>query len=409
MFLFSPDPELGFPVRSLVLCLLVLLSAYSAQADLLDRWLAENADIVRAERIRLRGTANDRRHRLDELDDPALTRATRELGPTVISHDKLPFRSARANSAKKVWSSYWFPHYERDLFESAEAPGQSTLEKYDVYRRDARRVDSKAALLQKQNFSGTTARWEGLCDAWSIAAVLLPEPETLASYKLKDNKTIVRFSVGDQKALLLKSFEGISSSSLEIYGQRFHGGPAKTVDGQSFGWVQPDLYPDQFHRFLEVVLFERGQPFVLDHDPSEAVWSEPVDGANFEILPIPGRFDQVFVRAYIYPARQLTRDTRDQTGKNEHIREYNYILGGTLDWSRNLRVEYGIWLNKDYIKNAPEYRDLLALHNEVRVDSRRSHPDFVYVVPATLTGARRPVNPEIDPAFVDMIVKPAGR
>ena len=378
-----------------------------AHADPISLWALQNADILRAERIqgahRLR--ADDG---LDELEDPALFRVTTELGRTRIPLDSLPLRADRVTSEKRVWASHWFPYHEKDLFELPLEPGKATLEKYDRYRSDAKRIPSKAALLQKQRFTDTVARWEGLCDAWSIAAVLLPEPVTPASYKLRDNKTVVAFSVGDQKALLLKTFEGVSSSTLQIYGQRFYGGPRKVVDGQSFGWIQPDLYPDQFHRFLEVMLFERKTPFVIDHDPSEAVWSEPVDSANFEILPIQGRFDQVFVRAYIYPAKQLTRETKDQVGKNEHVREYNYILGGTIDVERHLNVEYGIWLNKDFVKNSRDYRDNLELQALVRVDSRRSHPDFVYVVPPGLPALRKPANPEIDPAFVDSIVRPAG-
>ena len=391
-----------------MLTLLALVLTIPAQAGPpLSRWAFEHTDVLRAERLaRPRLAADDN---LDELEDPALTRVTTEHGPTRIPLDALPLRVERTRAAKSVWSSHWFPYHEKDLFESPAGPGASTLEKYDRYRTDARRTPSKAAPVQRQRWSDTVARWEGLCDAWSIASVLLPEPAEPASYRLKDGKTVVRFGVGDQKALLLKTFEGISSAGLKIYGQRFYGGPRKVVDGQSFGWIQPDLYPDQFHRFLEVMLFERKLPFVLDHDPSEAVWSEPVDSANFEILPIHGRFDQVFVRAYIYPAKQLTRETRDEVGKNEHVREYNYILGGTIDVDRNLNVEYGIWLNKDFVKNYRDYRDNLELQALVRVDSRRSHPDFVYVVPEDLPTRRTPANPEIDPAFVDMIVKPAGR
>lgn len=394
------------------LAVLGLLISFSAFASPLDAWIAENADILRADEAQSSSLARDadaRADRLDELDDPALTRVTRELGPTVIPLDRLPLRADRVNADKKVWSSYWFPHYERDLFEGSDGAGKSALEKYDRLRADKTGKPSKAAETQKAMWNSSVASWEGLCDAWSIASVLLPEPAGPAGYKLKDNKTTVTFSVGEQKALLLKSFENISSASLTIYGQRFQGGPARTVDGQSFGWVQPDLYADQFHRFLEVMVLQRKQPFVLDHDPSEAVWSEPVDGANFEILPIPGRFDQVFVRAFIYPARQRSRETRDEAGKNEHIREYNYILGGTIDWNRNLTVQYGIWLNKDFIAKRPEYANLPELVSAVHVDSRRSHPDFVYVVPTNLPDSRRPANPEIDPKFVDMIVRPAAR
>ncbi len=394
---------------NLISLILSLLTMNSASADPTTRWLRENADIIRADRFQrgLQRPAAD--SGLDELDDPALIRVTTMHGHTRIPLDNLPLRTDREFSEKRVWASHWFPYYEKDLFESPAGPGRSTLEKYDRFRSDQKRINSKAAYIQKQRWSDSVARWEGLCDAWSIAAVLLPEPTSNAAYRLRDSRTVVSFSVGDQKALLLKSFEGVPSSTLEIYGQRFYGGPRKIVDGQSYGWIQPDLYADQFHRFLEIMVFQRKVPFVLDHDPSEAVWSEPVDSANFEILPIQGRFDQVFVRAYIYPAKQLNRETKDEVGKNEHVREYNYILGGTIDLNRNLNVEYGIWLNKDYLKNSRDYRDNLELQSLVRVDSRRSHPDFVYVVPPNLAKLRKPSNPEIDPDFVDMIVRPAAR
>ncbi len=312
----------------------------------------------------------------EELNDPALSAATREFGPAVIPLAHLPIESPLIVAETQPWSSWWFPKIEPDIFD--DGLGTSPLEKYDFVRTSLTGNPSFAAKFERNHYRADGPRWEGLCDAWAIAASTYPEPKKSRALTMP-NGTIVSFSVGDQKALLLKTVDSLALSDLKVYGQKF--------TGNQDGWIFPDIFPQELHRFVEVQLAARHKQFIMDHDPGVEVWSEPVYKANYRITAVPGRTDAVFVRLWLYSATSLTSKTeRDKTGIRELAREYNYFLYGKQDGSGNLIVSSGVWVKGDL------------------VDSRRDHPDFVYVLANPATLKRSSQNPEIDPAIVDLIL-----
>ncbi|HEY8278115.1 MAG TPA: hypothetical protein VIH99_00740 [Bdellovibrionota bacterium] len=315
------------------------------------------------------------RDRPDELNDPALSGVTREFGPSVISLQNLPFDSDSAEADIVPWSSWWFPRIDRDLFDDGK--GTSPFEKYDLVRAALTGKPSKAAALEKQHYSPDAPRWEGLCDAWAIASTIFPEPQGPRQISLPNGRSVT-FSVGDQKALLLKTVDSVPSESLKIYGQRF--------TGNADGWIFPDLFPQELHRYVEVQLFQKHKLFVMDHDPGVEVWNEPVFKANYKITAVPGHDDAVFVRLWLFSAApHLKKDQKDQPGMRELAREYDYFLYGKREGSR-LKVEYGVWAKGDL------------------VDSRRDHPDFVYSAPEPSAVKRLSRNTEIDSKIVDKIL-----
>lgn len=312
----------------------------------------------------------------EELNDPALSAVTREFGPSVIPLASVPIESELVAAEHTPWSSWWFPKIDRDLFD--DDFGTSPLEKYDFVRSAWTRNPSHAARFEKDRYSSDGPRWEGLCDAWAIAATYFPEPKAPRSLKMP-NGAVVSFSVGDQKALVLKTFEALTREELKIYGQRF--------TGNADGWIYPDLFPQELHRYVEKQLFERKQAFVMDHDAGLEVWSEPVYKANYKITAVPGRTDAVFVRLWLYSATSFAKkEQKDQTGIRELVREYDYYLYGHQDGNGNLVVSSGVWAKGDL------------------VDSRRDHPDFVYALADPAQVKRNSQNPEIDPAVVDKIL-----
>lgn len=311
-----------------------------------------------------------------ELDDPALTGVTREFGPSVIPLAALPIESALFTAETRPWSSWWFPRVDRDLFD--DGLGTSPLEKYDYVRSALTGRPSRAAALERDAYDPARPRWEGLCDAWAIAATIFPEPAAPRSLKLPGGP-VVTFSVGDQKALLMKTVDAVSPEDLKVYGQRFTGG--------ADGWIFPDLFPQELHRYVEKQLIERKQAFVMDHDPGAEVWSEPVYKANYRIAAVPGEPDAVFVQLWLYFAGPLAaRERKDEPGLRELVREYDYYLYGKRDGAGNLVVDSGAWAKGDL------------------VDSRRDHPDFVYAAARPGSVRRAGRNPEIDQAIVDRIL-----
>ena len=316
------------------------------------------------------------------LDDPALTKVTREFGPTIIPMDHLPIKSEMAVGDPKPWSSWWFPKKENRLFHDIDSTHLSVLSKYDLYRRAIYQNAGKpappsAALFEKMAYNPHSLAWEGLCDAWAIAAISLPEPTQPITIWI-DSKSIT-FSVGELKALLLKTFEAVNDSDLNIYGQKF--------TGDSRGWIFPDIFPDQFHRFLEIQLFQRKQAFFMDHDPGIQVWSVPVYKANYTVSAIPGDPNAVFVQAWVFSAESGEVDQIDFIGTREAVREYNYILKGVRNKDNDLVITSGYWVK------GPD-----------GVDSRQDHPDYVVQIPAPAKIARKSWNPEIEIKLVDKIL-----
>lgn len=322
-----------------------------------------------------------REYRPEELNDPALYPATREFGPTVIPMGKLPFETELVTAKKKPWSSHWFPRADKDIFDDGR--GESPMEKYDLVRATLSSVSSDATAFERSRHKPDAPKWEGLCDAWAIASLIFPEPTKPRTLRLDggyhnfDNKRVT-FSVSDQKALLLKSVEAISPDSLKVYGQKFL--------GDFEGWIYPDLFPQELHRFVEKQLFENREGFVMDHDPGVEVWNEPVFKGNYKISAVPGRNDAVAVRLWLYSASPLRREDKEKRGTKEVTREYNYILYGQLNAEGNLVVDSGVWQKGDL------------------VDSRRDHPDYVFTIPNPAAVKRASYNNQIESAVVDQIL-----
>jgi len=327
------------------------------------------ADVIRTNRKDLEGP----------LADPALTSVTTELGPTVIKVKQFPYQSNVAVASIQPWSSWWFPKRESFLFEGPE----STLAKYDTIRQRRYGNVGSAAEFERRTYNPRAVAWEGLCNAWALASVMHREPRRSLVVPDDPNRWTrddIAFSIGDLKALLLKTYEGVDDSQLRIYGQRFM--------GDANAWIHPDLFPDQLHRFVEVQLFERHMPFIIDHDPGVEVWNVPVYKANYSMEKVPGNPNAIIVRLWLFTAAPTLEHERDFVGTKELVREYNYVLEGTRNSAGDLLVRAGYWIK-----------------GPTGIDSRKDHPDYIIHVPDASIVQRRSLNPEIDANFLDEILQ----
>ncbi len=338
--------------------------------------LQEFADVLR-----------NRQQVVDEiLKNPAILGVTNEFGFTKIETKLLPLRSGLARANTLPWSSWWFPKRDKYLFEnSGGAKNSAPLEKYDLLWRSLSPLNRSAADFEREHFKPLSSQWEGLCDAWALAAISLPEPKypvtlILPSSVIGDTlPRKVKFEVGDIKALLLKTFEATSDSNLKYFGQKF--------TGDESGWLYPDIFPEQFHRFVEIQLFKKKQAFIMDRDPGPEIWSVPVFQANYLIEDMPGAPNSVFVRTWLYSAESLLTNDNLYVGTREAVREYDYVLTGDRDQENQLIIKSGYWIK------GPD-----------GIDSRKDHPDYFITIPDSPGIARQSWNPEINIKLIDELL-----
>jgi hypothetical protein len=268
-----------------------------------------------------------------------------------------------AESSVRPWSSWWYPTKDTYLFESR---GQrlSPLELYDSYVRKTRQLPGGAALFERERiYDPAAGSWEGLCNAWAIASLMSPEPRRM--------ETIdgITFNVGDQKALLVKTYERVGG--LRTYGQRNNG---------VHGTVFDDIYPDQFHRLIQAELFERGRPFMMDKDPGVAVWNTPIWKASVRTSRDLSDPYVMHVNTWLFGASPFV-NYYDYVGTLAVVFEYTYDLYGIPQADGSFQVKYGAWTG----------------------ESINYHPDFLTVLPEG-SAQRSSRNSEIDAVVVDEIL-----
>jgi hypothetical protein len=269
---------------------------------------------------------------------------------------------------------------ERSLFKGEKTP----LGKYDIIRRATFLRQGSASDFEDAEFSKfkNPPDWRGLCDGWAMASVLFEEPLE-SVWKSVDNRWI-ELTPYDLKALIIKSYEDVGSidgsdtPNMKYYGMKFDGADS---------WILPDIFPEQFHRFLEEVMFNKRELFLMDHDPKQEIWTEPVYGSEYEIKAGPTP-DSVDVKTWVYSADPRKKwEDRNKQGIFIRSRSYQYRLYGTVDASGVLTVNSGEWMNRE------------------GTDSTVDHPDYFIrlINPAQLSRATR--NPYLETDVVDSLLE----
>jgi hypothetical protein len=263
-----------------------------------------------------------------------------------------------ADTGVRPWSGYWFPLSGNE--------SESALLKLD-------RVTGRQALkwfrADKLHSDRPALPWEGRCDAWALASLLVPEPS--APLEIQGE----RFEVWEQQALWIHSFEELDPSFRSILGSRNDG------DG---GSPFEDLLPMELHLVVQKRLLEERLPFVLDRDPKPPVWNTPIWGARWTLSRDP-EGDSFGLRSWrvamdlygVLPLDQLPI----QPERRVVVLHYDYRLRGVPLDDGKFRVEDSEWLGA----------------------SRLDHPDFV-TLPLAKTpfdsNQHRSSNPEIDSSWL---------
>lgn len=328
---------------------------------------AQVKDAERRHDILLQIFAKDSRPKTfaySEEEFKAVQEVVSDFGPLYIRATPSDTKLESAVAEKTPWSSYWYPASDTSLFRGQDAP----LLKFDRLALDEN-ISSASVSWEEDRHVPAEAAWEGLCDAWAIAAISSPEP-------IKDvamGREV--FTTADLKGLAIKKFE---RKAVKYYGRRYYGSAA------SDGLIQ-DIRPEAFHRIVEVMLRDRHQAFIIDDTPEPEVWNKPLFRMEWRIDADPTDDQAFIVKAFPKLIRQRSFidgrpttlagiDGPDSQRSDLVSYEYKYRLvvdrGDEKDGK--FRVLYGEWLSS-------------------------SHPDFITIVDPSTPPS--PANPEIGKAM----------
>jgi hypothetical protein len=269
------------------------------------------------------------------------------------------------------WTGYWFPKQQKEMFAADPDTGElSPLQRYDQWVKKVKGVESHAADIEAGSYDPQSDSWEGLCNAWAAASIKEPGP---TQDTVVDG---VKFRAIDLRALLIKTHDGKPEGYTQ-YGERNEG------TGQDF----QDIYPDQFHRFLQVQLFDNGQPFIMDKDPGPEVWNVPVFAAESQLMRDPADSHVMHVRTWITYAN-FSHDFLYNGSTEQVVKEYTYDLYGIQLPDGSFEVHSGFWTMVGDI------------------DSTLDHPDFVTLLPDD-DSSRASFNQGLNSQWVDEIVAAA--
>ncbi|MFI5390710.1 MAG: hypothetical protein ACHQYQ_05055 [Bacteriovoracales bacterium] len=290
--------------------------------------------------------------------EPPFTDVINKFGPLKVKEGFF-----KSETLIKPWSSWWYPRFEKTLFDDSTPNGPSTLTRYDEYVKKLTGESPQSRNYEEENlFSNQAASWEGLCYAWSIASLMEKEPVKAISLQG------VKFRIQDLKALQIKIYEG--SFLPTSFGQR---------NNAAWNSVYEDIYPEQFHRFLQVEIFDKKLPFNMDLDAGYQIWNVPVFKVETKISKNPNDPKNVHVKTWVYAASPFVLNL-NFVGTSVILKVYTYDLYGKWDEGGEFLADYGIWTD----------------------NSRWDHPD--YLMPRPNSAIKKIRNTKLNIHIIDEIL-----
>lgn len=248
---------------------------------------------------------------------------------TVDKNNKVKLEQVQ--SKKIPWSGYWYPFSNNELYKGEKSP----LAKFDkVVKNNGGLSQSRSYQEKITNGLGSTS-WEGLCDAWAIAAVVASEPQkglTVGS---------LTFGISDLKALLTFSH---LKYPYKQYGISYRG------DAETDGTYQ-DIKPEAFHQVVTSVLGKEKRAVVIDDMAGVQVWNKPLYRYRWKIVKDPEVKDAFLVRAYPWLVKERSSETDLLTnGKDTIAPIYDYRLYVDKENKRDGKylVIAGEWIKNSY-------------------------------------------------------------
>lgn len=273
--------------------------------------------------------------------------------------------SASGEIKPPPWSGYWWSRKNGLLVKGWQGHQPSPFQRYDAYVESRTGKNPRAWDWERDprnnHYNPNGEQWEGHCNGWAAAAILVPEP------RMRRVRNGIAFEIADQKGLLSEQY---MNTYCNFYGNRTWGRPSD---------IPGDIFPDEFHRILLKYIGTGKSAVIADIAPCRMVWNFPL--YKFESKWSSGWFDsnklKVTTKCYFVDDQVTT----DYVGTKWFSKTYTYDL--FLDSYGN--IVDGRWTGA----------------------SRNDHPDFIWV--PTSDAPNQPgtnlENPRIDPKFIKEIVE----
>lgn len=210
----------------------------------------------------------------------------------------------------------------------------SPAEKFDIYM-GAYDLPLTRMVLETQSRGSDS--WEGSCHGWSPAALAFNEPHPVTLKSPHGAKLTVPFGSSDIKGLLAFLEGNPENPNFQLMA-------GEHCTRQSPAGCR-DVNPGTLHIVManEIALFKRG--FIIDRDPGEQVWNQPVWGYKSTIRKdskgaspgaAPGTVREVTIQTALYyadesaPSWEATNGTSGQQN-SQMILNYRLELGAGAD------------------------------------------------------------------------------
>jgi hypothetical protein len=268
------------------------------------------------------------------------------VNETRESNNIIGFRDLKV---ERPWSGYWYPFYDRSLYEGEAAP----LKKFDALLQSLGYPDANVALSEQAKYAGFHPdSWEGFCDGWAIASIMTKEPTEALSI------SGLRFTIADQKALALFSHLAYPFTT---YGLKYFGDAA--TDG-----TYQDIYPEGFHRLVTKVLADEKIPLIIDETAGVQVWNKPIFRYRWKIEQDPQKDYAFIVTAYPWLVRERWQVNDALTSMNDVIApkyRYRLFVDKKLQRDGGYKVIAGEWIEESW-DNHPGSVKYVKLGNQIK-------------------------------------------
>lgn len=220
----------------------------------------------------------------------------------------------------------------------------SPSEKYDLYRGDYSYPTVQAVWKSESRWA---PHWAGICDGWTAAAILYPEPKPVTVTNA--DGIAIPFGSSDVKALLSYFYAKVATGKVSMLGTRCNSRWVNTRECS-------DVNAGAFHIVLTNQIGLMKKAFIADQSRMSEIWNNPIYGFKSNVISrwrprydsAPGTVERILVDSTVQYTNELAYPNWEPVGGTNlfqsitasyrywlEVNETGEILGGSwATWQR---------------------------------------------------------------------------